>query len=132
MTVDDTLGGIIESSQPEPAAAAGTTSEDRIVQMDPEDAAAVVTRLRRARGQLDGVIAMIEAGRDCSDIVTQLAAASKAVDRAGFTVVACGLEACASRPRPGRGAADGPHAPREALHVAGLSRRRTARRPACS
>jgi DNA-binding FrmR family transcriptional regulator len=91
----DTLGGIIESSSPEPVLVVGATSEDRIVQMDPEDAASVVTRLRRARGQLDGVIAMIEAGRDCSDIVTQLAAASKAVDRAGFAVVACGLEACA-------------------------------------
>ena len=89
----DTLGGILdvgpEGSDPT------APPEELTVQMDPEDAAAVVTRLRRARGQLDGVIAMIEAGRDCSDIVTQLAAASKAVDRAGFAVVACGLEACA-------------------------------------
>jgi len=91
----DTLGGMMEASPPESGPEAGATTEDRIVQMDPEDAAAVVTRLRRARGQLDGVIAMIESGRDCSDIVTQLAAASKAVDRAGFAVVACGLEACA-------------------------------------
>ena len=37
---------------------------------------------------------MIEAGRDCEDIVTQLSAASKAVDRAAFTIVSCGLTAC--------------------------------------
>ena len=64
------------------------------MQMDPESSASVTARLRRARGQLDGVLAMIEAGRSCEDIVTQLSAASKAVDRAAFTVVACGLTQC--------------------------------------
>ena len=64
------------------------------MQMDDESASAVATRLRRARGQIDGVLAMIEAGRDCEDIVTQLSAASKAVDRAAFTIVSCGLTAC--------------------------------------
>ncbi len=37
---------------------------------------------------------MIEEGRDCKDIVTQLAAVSKALDRAGFAVIAAGLEQC--------------------------------------
>jgi DNA-binding FrmR family transcriptional regulator len=68
--------------------------EEHLVQMDQESSAAVITRLKRARGQIDGVIAMVEAGRDCTDIVTQLSAASKAVDRAAFTVVSCGLTAC--------------------------------------
>lgn len=62
--------------------------------MHPEAAKAVIARLKRARGQLDGVIAMIESDRDCADVVTQLSAASKAVDRAAFAVVACGLEMC--------------------------------------
>ena len=44
-----------------------------------EDAiAAVLNRLRRAQGQLAGVISMIEQGRDCKDVVTQLAAVSHA------------------------------------------------------
>jgi DNA-binding FrmR family transcriptional regulator len=90
---EDTLGGILDTIA-RPDGVAPVDPKDLAVQMDPEDAASVVTRLRRARGQLDGVIAMIESGRDCADIVTQLAAASKAVDRAGFAVVACGLEAC--------------------------------------
>jgi len=68
--------------------------QENRMQMDEESAAAVATRLRRARGQIDGVLAMIEAGRDCEDIVTQLSAASKAVDRAAFTIVSCGLTAC--------------------------------------
>ena len=60
-----------------------------------EDAiAAVLNRLRRAQGQLAGVISMIEQGRDCKDVVTQLAAVSRALDKAGFSIVASGLKQC--------------------------------------
>lgn len=62
-----------------------------------EDAiSAVLNRLRRAQGQLAGVISMIEQGRDCKDVVTQLAAVSRALDRAGFKIVATGLRECVS------------------------------------
>ena len=54
----------------------------------------VVLRLKRARGQLDGVINMIDEERACADIVTQLAAVSKALDRVGFKIVASGLQQC--------------------------------------
>ncbi|WP_067889125.1 metal-sensitive transcriptional regulator [Nocardia vaccinii] len=54
----------------------------------------VLNRLRRAQGQLGGVIAMIEQGRDCKEVVTQLAAVSRALDRAGFKIVATGLREC--------------------------------------
>lgn len=66
--------------------------------VDAEVGRDVVTRLRRVRGQLDGIITMIEAGRSCQDVVTQLAAASKALDRAGFKVVASGLKQCLQEP----------------------------------
>ncbi|MCW1957717.1 MAG: metal-sensitive transcriptional regulator [Mycobacterium sp.] len=56
----------------------------------------VLNRLRRAQGQLAGVISMIEQGRECKDVVTQLAAVSKALDRAGFKIIACGLKECVS------------------------------------
>lgn len=62
---------------------------------DNEAATAVLNRLRRAHGQLSGVIAMIEQGRDCKDVVTQLAAVSKALNRAGFKIVATGIRECA-------------------------------------
>ncbi|KPI22172.1 metal sensitive transcriptional repressor [Actinobacteria bacterium OK074] len=54
----------------------------------------VLNRLRRAQGQIAGVIRMIEEGRDCEDVVTQLAAASRALDRAGFAIIATGLQQC--------------------------------------
>ena len=59
-----------------------------------EEVAPVLNRIKRARGQLDGVVRMLEEGRPCEDVVTQLAAASKALDRAGFAVIASGLRQC--------------------------------------
>jgi DNA-binding FrmR family transcriptional regulator len=56
--------------------------------------AAVLNRLRRAQGQLAGVIAMVEDGRDCRSVVTQLAAVSRALDRAGFKIVANNMRQC--------------------------------------
>jgi DNA-binding FrmR family transcriptional regulator len=54
----------------------------------------VLNRLRRAQGQLAGVIRMIEDGSECAPVVTQLAAVSKAIDKAGFMIVADGLREC--------------------------------------
>ncbi|MER5551077.1 metal-sensitive transcriptional regulator [Streptomyces sp. NPDC002793] len=62
--------------------------------MAPDELQSVLNRLRRAQGQIAGVIKMIEEGRDCEDAVTQLAAASRALDRAGFSIIATGLEQC--------------------------------------
>ena len=64
------------------------------MKIDEQSTGAVLNRLRRAQGQLAGVIAMIESGRDCADVVTQLAAVSRALDRAGFKIVASGMRQC--------------------------------------
>ena len=64
--------------------------------VDGETMASVVKRLRRAQGQIGGVIKMIEEGRDCANVVTQLAAAARALDRAGFKIIATGLQQCAA------------------------------------
>jgi len=64
------------------------------MKVDENAAGQVLNRLRRAHGQLAGVIAMIENGRDCAEVVTQLAAVSRALDRAGFKIVASGMRQC--------------------------------------
>ena len=64
------------------------------MELNPVEMEAVVKRLKRAQGQLGGIIAMIESGRECEDIVTQLAAVGKAVDRAAFLTISTGLRAC--------------------------------------
>ncbi len=63
-------------------------------QIDAEATRQVANRLRRAHGQLNAVITMVEQGRECEEIVTQLAAVSKAIDRAGFKILAAGLKEC--------------------------------------
>ena len=51
------------------------------MELNPDEMQAVVKRLKRAQGQIGGVLKMIEDGRECQDIVTQLAAVSKALDQ---------------------------------------------------
>ncbi|MFK0111531.1 metal-sensitive transcriptional regulator [Streptomyces sp. NPDC091217] len=75
------------------------------LQFEGDELKSVLNRLRRAQGQISGVIKMIEEGRDCEDVVTQLAAASRALDRAGFAIIATGLQQCIID--PARNGADG-------------------------
>ena len=70
------------------------TTKDLTMNVDPDTLSAALNRLRRAQGQLAGVIRMIEESRECSDVVTQLAAVSKALDRAGFAIIATSLQEC--------------------------------------
>lgn len=51
-------------------------------------------RLRRAEGQIGGVLRMVEEGRSCEEIVHQLAAVSKAVNKAAFGFITAGLSEC--------------------------------------
>ena len=60
----------------------------------------IVTRLRRAQGQLAAVITMVESGRDCRDVVTQLSAVSSALDKAGFAIIASAMRDCISDDSP--------------------------------
>ena len=65
-----------------------------MVELNPNEMGAVINRLRRAQGQIGGILRMIEEGRECQDIVTQLAAVNHALDRAGFAIIATGLKQC--------------------------------------
>ena len=68
------------------------------MELNSADMEAVVKRLNRAQGQIGGVVRMIQEGRDCKDVVAQLAAVAKALDRAGFAVIASGLRDCLDHP----------------------------------
>jgi DNA-binding FrmR family transcriptional regulator len=65
-----------------------------MVQLDPQDMKPVINRLKRAQGQLAAVVRMLEEGQDCQQVVQQLSAASKAVDRAGFAIISSGMQQC--------------------------------------
>ena len=65
------------------------------------DARKIANRLKRARGQLDALITAFETGATCRDVVTQLAAVSKALDRAGFLIVSTAMQDCLREPGDG-------------------------------
>jgi DNA-binding FrmR family transcriptional regulator len=58
----------------------------------------VLNRLRRAQGQLAAVIKAVEEGRPCPEVATQLAATSKALDRAGVALVSSAMQECLTGP----------------------------------
>ncbi|GHG52670.1 hypothetical protein GCM10011331_17650 [Flavimobilis marinus] len=68
------------------------------MELDPAEMTATINRLKRAQGQLAGVLRMLEEGRECSDVVTQLSAVSRALDKAGFAIIATGLRQCMTDP----------------------------------
>jgi DNA-binding FrmR family transcriptional regulator len=55
-------------------------------------------RLHRVAGQIDGIERMLDQGRECRDVVTQISAATKALEQAGFALVAAGLRYCVEHP----------------------------------
>ena len=72
------------------------------MKLDQDVATSTLNRLRRAEGQIAGVIRMLQDGRDCADVVTQLAAVSRALDKAGFALIAAGLEQCIAAGEDGK------------------------------
>jgi DNA-binding FrmR family transcriptional regulator len=72
---------------------AKTVSPTHVLQNE-ETVSAILTRVKRAQGQLGGIVKMLEEGRSCDEIVTQMAAVSKAVHTAAFTLISASLEEC--------------------------------------
>ena len=74
--------------------------------VEPNTSANAIRRLRRIEGQVAGIARMLEAQRDCRDVVTQISAASKALDQVGFKIVAASLrDAFSARDDAGKDAA---------------------------
>jgi DNA-binding FrmR family transcriptional regulator len=76
-----------------------SSPESHGIDFDDATLADLQRRLRRVEGQVRGVQQMLSARRDCRDVVTQIAAANKALEQAGFVLVAAGLTWCLEDPR---------------------------------
>lgn len=81
-----------------PTAPSGAPATGPTPLRDAEQARAICARLKRAQGQLGAVVRMIEEGRGCEEIVTQIAAVSKAVNTAAFSMITSSLRECLSDP----------------------------------
>jgi DNA-binding FrmR family transcriptional regulator len=68
------------------------------VQLPDEVTNEVRTRLHRVAGQVEGVERMLAEGRECREVLAQLSAATKALEQAGFRLVAAGLTYCLEHP----------------------------------
>jgi DNA-binding FrmR family transcriptional regulator len=75
------------------------------MEMPEEVISDVRKRLRRAAGQVQAVERMLVEGRECREVVMQISAATKALEQAGFKLIAAGLTYCVERPEEAK--ADG-------------------------
>ena len=66
------------------------------MQLEPAELKAARDRLSRVQGQIGGIVKMIDEGRECTDLLAQLSAASTALRRAGFIILSTGMTHCAN------------------------------------
>jgi DNA-binding FrmR family transcriptional regulator len=71
-----------------------TTKKTPHVLQDQAQLEAIAKRVKRAHGQMGAIVRMLEEGRSCEDIVTQMAAVAKAVNTAAFTLISASLKEC--------------------------------------
>lgn len=64
------------------------------MQLDPTELKSARDRLMRVQGQIGGIVRMIDEGRDCTELLAQLSAASTALSRAGFSIISTGMAHC--------------------------------------
>jgi CsoR family transcriptional regulator, copper-sensing transcriptional repressor len=69
----------------------------QIQQLGPDVAPDALRRLRKVEGQVRGLQRMITEGRDCEDVLRQIAAATNALRRVGANLAVSGLEHCVTR-----------------------------------
>jgi DNA-binding FrmR family transcriptional regulator len=68
------------------------------MQLDPHELKTARDRLVRVQGQIGGIVKMLDEGRDCTELLNQLSAASTALSRAGFVIISTGMRQCADNP----------------------------------
>jgi DNA-binding FrmR family transcriptional regulator len=54
--------------------------------------------MHRVAGQVEAIERMMDEGRECRDVVTQISAATKALEQVGFKIVSAGLTYCVQHP----------------------------------
>jgi DNA-binding FrmR family transcriptional regulator len=75
------------------------------VELEPEIIENLTKRLARIEGQVRAVSRMIDEGRECRDVITQISAATTALEQVGFRLLSSGMQRCLRDPK--RGAREG-------------------------
>ena len=71
-----------------------TRRPSRVRSSGPRQGEQIVSRLRKASGQLAGVTGMVQDGRYCIDVLDQLSAVSAAVDAIALLILSDHINAC--------------------------------------
>lgn len=74
-----------------------TTDTIHVLQ-DEAQLAQITLRVKRAHGQMGAIVRMLDEGRSCDEIVTQMSAVSKAVHTAAFMLISSSLRECLADP----------------------------------
>jgi DNA-binding FrmR family transcriptional regulator len=69
------------------------------MELDPELTKNLSTRLSRIEGQVRAIRSMLEEGRECREVITQISAASTALDQVGFKLLSSGMQRCLQDPK---------------------------------
>lgn len=54
----------------------------------------IINRLKRLEGQIRGLQSMIESGKSCDDVLTQVMAAKSALNQVGLRVIGHSMKTC--------------------------------------
>jgi DNA-binding FrmR family transcriptional regulator len=71
----------------------GRTESDRLITSD-EERKRIINRLKRLEGQIRGLQTMIESGKDCEDVLTQIMAAKSALNQVGLHIIGHSMKNC--------------------------------------
>ncbi len=71
-----------------------TSKKKAHVLQDEVQLEAVIKRVKRAQGQIAGVIRMLEEGRSCEEVAHQMSAVGKAINTAAITLIAASFQEC--------------------------------------
>lgn len=67
--------------------------------LDSQQRRAVRNRLARARGQLDAIMRALDDNHACLEVLPQMIAANKAVDRATYSMILAAIDRCSADPQ---------------------------------
>jgi DNA-binding FrmR family transcriptional regulator len=62
-----------------------------------EERRRILNRLKRLEGQIRGLQAMVDAGKDCESVLTQVMAAKSALNQVGLLIMGRSMRECLSR-----------------------------------
>jgi len=54
----------------------------------------IINRLKRLEGQIRGLQSMVESGKDCEDVLTQIMAAKSALNQVGLHIIGHSMKRC--------------------------------------